>query len=133
MTSPAGILAVPTFCSATVRCASSAAFRAITRTEVSRPTASHSRRWALGPTAKWCRDTNINAVRETSMRTICLFLGAAAIACGCSKSVPTQAGGKPVAYWIQELKNPDAKARRHAVAKLGNVGETDPAVLPGLE
>ena len=67
------------------------------------------------------------------MRTIWILLGVAAMACGCSKGTPTQAGGKPVSFWIQEMKNPDAKARRHAVAKLGNVGATDPAVPPGLQ
>src|SRR5262245_53935508 len=53
-------------------------------------------------------------------------------ACGCGPAPPTQAGGKPVSHWVQELKNPDAKARRHAVAKLGNVGTADPDALPAI-
>ena len=51
---------------------------------------------------------------------------------GCGRSRPTQVGGKPVEHWIQELKNPDAKARKHAVAKLGNVGPSDPAAWPAI-
>ncbi|MFL5339726.1 MAG: HEAT repeat domain-containing protein [Gemmataceae bacterium] len=66
------------------------------------------------------------------LQVILALFGAALAACGCSQPAPTQAGGKPVSHWVQELKNPDAKARRHAVAKLGNVGPADPAVLPAL-
>src|SRR5262249_8547090 len=53
-------------------------------------------------------------------------------ACGCSPTKPTQAGGKPVSHWVQELKNPDAKVRRHAIAKLGNVGPKDASALPAV-
>jgi HEAT repeat protein len=83
---------------------------------------------------KWYQASSFDAVREIlSMRTIWILLGVALMGCGCSKGTPTQAGGKPVAFWIQELKNPDAKARRHAVAKLGNVGSTDPATLSAVQ
>jgi HEAT repeat protein len=51
---------------------------------------------------------------------------------GCSKAQPTRAGGKPVSYWIEALKSPDAKLRKTAAFKLGNVGPTDPAVCPAL-
>jgi HEAT repeat protein len=51
---------------------------------------------------------------------------------GCAKTQPTHAGGQTVEHWVQELKNPDPKARKHAVAKLGNVGTSDSAALPGI-
>jgi len=42
------------------------------------------------------------------------------------------AGGKPVSYWLQALKDPNAKVRKQAAFKLGNVGPADSAVLPAL-
>jgi HEAT repeat protein len=57
-------------------------------------------------------------------------LGAAAIV-GCSQDQPL-AGGKPVAHWVEALRAPDAKVRKQAAVKLGNVGASDPAVLPAL-
>ncbi len=53
---------------------------------------------------------------------------------GCSRqSPPTLAGGKPVSYWVQALQsNPDAKVRKEAAFKLGNVGPTDPTAFPAL-
>jgi HEAT repeat protein len=56
-----------------------------------------------------------------------LILGAS----GCAKAPPL-AGGKPISFWVQALKEPDAKLRKTAVFKLGNVGPTDPAVWPAL-
>jgi hypothetical protein len=52
--------------------------------------------------------------------------------CGCGNNQPTLAGGKTVAFWVEELKQPDAARRKHAVQKLGNVGEGDAAVVPAL-
>jgi HEAT repeat protein len=52
---------------------------------------------------------------------------------GCARShSPTMAGGKPVSHWVEELQNRDAKARKHAVNKLGNVGTNDSAALPAI-
>lgn len=51
---------------------------------------------------------------------------------GCGKPAETLAGGKPVKHWVQALQNPDARQRKQAVFKLGNVGPADPAVLPAL-
>ncbi len=51
---------------------------------------------------------------------------------GCNKERPMLAGGKPVRHWVEALKEPDAKLRKTAVAKLGNVGPADEAVLPAL-
>jgi HEAT repeat protein len=60
------------------------------------------------------------------------WAAAALLLCGCAKSPPTLAGGKPVSHWVEALRGPDAKARKKAVAKLGNVGAADAAVLPAL-
>jgi HEAT repeat protein len=51
---------------------------------------------------------------------------------GCGQAPPTLAGGKPVAHWVQALQDPDAKVRKEAAFKLGNVGPTDPAAFPAL-
>ena len=52
---------------------------------------------------------------------------------GCSKPQPTLSGGRPVSHWVEMLRtSPDAKVRKEAAFKLGNVGPTDPAVLPAL-
>ena len=51
---------------------------------------------------------------------------------GCGRSAPTLAGGKPVSHWVEELHNPDAKLRKEAAFKLGNVGITDAQALPAL-
>ncbi len=34
--------------------------------------------------------------------------------------------------WVADLNDPKAQVRRHAVLKLGNVGDADPAVAKGL-
>jgi HEAT repeat protein len=41
-------------------------------------------------------------------------------------------GGKSVDDWVQALAGPDARLRKTAVLKLGNVGPADPAVLPAV-
>jgi HEAT repeat protein len=51
---------------------------------------------------------------------------------GCGTAPVTLAGGKPVAHWLADLKAQDARMRKQAVVKLGNVGTADPAVLPAL-
>jgi HEAT repeat protein len=57
----------------------------------------------------------------------------ASVCCGgCGESRPTLAGGKPVAYWVSALHDPDAGVRKKAAFKLGNVGPADPAALPAL-
>jgi HEAT repeat protein len=50
---------------------------------------------------------------------------------GCGQGPPL-AGGKPVAHWVEALRAPEAKVRKQAAHKLGNVGASDPAVLPAL-
>ena len=48
--------------------------------------------------------------------------------CGCSKAPPTMAGSK----WAAVLRDPDPKLRKKAVFTLGNIGPSDPVVLPAL-
>jgi HEAT repeat protein len=47
---------------------------------------------------------------------------------GCSKAPPTMAGGK----WARTLRDPDASLRKKAAFHLGNIGRSDPEVLPAL-
>jgi HEAT repeat protein len=65
------------------------------------------------------------------MRLVAIGLLAAGL-CGCSRSPPSLAGGKPTAHWVQALHGPDVQQRRKAVEKLGNVGPADPAALPAV-
>jgi HEAT repeat protein len=61
------------------------------------------------------------------------FLGTvlAALLLGCGTARPPELG-KQVERWAQALKDPDAKVRKHAVFRLGNVGPGDAAVFPAL-
>src|SRR5438132_9162763 len=47
---------------------------------------------------------------------------------GCGGGQPTLAGGK----WARALRDPDARLRQKAAFTLGNIGSTDPAVVPAL-
>src|SRR6516165_3376545 len=52
---------------------------------------------------------------------------------GCGKAEkPLMAGGKPVGYWVEALRGPDARLRKQAAFKLGNVGPADPSAFPAL-
>jgi HEAT repeat protein len=51
---------------------------------------------------------------------------------GCGKKEPVQAYGKPVAHWLEELRKPNAKARKKAVLALGQIGTADPETIPAL-
>jgi HEAT repeat protein len=66
------------------------------------------------------------------MKRLALVAVAALASGGCGETQPTLAGGKPVAHWVSALQDPDAKLRKTAVFKLGNVGPADAAVLPAL-
>jgi HEAT repeat protein len=66
------------------------------------------------------------------MRRLQMVAGWLVLLSGCGPSLPTLAGGKPVSYWIEALQDPDAKVRKNAVFKLGNVGPADAAVFPAL-
>jgi HEAT repeat protein len=50
---------------------------------------------------------------------------------GCGKAQPPDLG-KQVERWVQALNDPDAKVRKNAILKLGNVGPGDAAVFPAL-
>lgn len=65
------------------------------------------------------------------MRVLLVF-SLAALLSGCGRSAPTQAGGKSVRHWVEALQSPDARLRKEAAFKLGNVGAADPAALPAL-
>lgn len=65
----------------------------------------------------------------------CLLVAALLVLlAGCSRQTPpTLAGGKPVSHWVEVLQSsPDAKVRKEAAFKLGNVGPTDPTAFPAL-
>jgi HEAT repeat protein len=47
---------------------------------------------------------------------------------GCGRARPTMAGGK----WAAAVRDPDAKMRKKAAFTLGNIGPSDPAILPAL-
>jgi HEAT repeat protein len=58
---------------------------------------------------------------------------AALLVAGCSsKDGPLTAGGRSVSHWLDEMKKPDAKARKKAVKELGHVGKAEPAALPAV-
>jgi HEAT repeat protein len=61
-----------------------------------------------------------------------LLTGVLLLPLGCGPAAPTLAHGKPVAHWVEELRQPNAVQRKKAVHVLGNVGTADPAVLPAL-
>jgi HEAT repeat protein len=63
---------------------------------------------------------------------ICLATVPLVSSTGCGKRQPMLAGGKPVGAWVQALQDPDARVRKQAAFKLGNVGPADPAALPAL-
>jgi HEAT repeat protein len=50
------------------------------------------------------------------------------LASGCGGGEPTMAGSR----WAEALRDPDPKVRKKAAFTLGNIGPSDPAVLPAL-
>lgn len=63
----------------------------------------------------------------TALTMLALLLG------GCNRQTqPVLASGKPVSYWVAQLHDQTALARRSAVNNLGSVGRADPAVVPAL-
>ena len=61
-----------------------------------------------------------------------VLIAVSCVLSGCGKSHVVLSGGKPPSYWVASVTSPDAKLRRTAVVKLGNVGDADPAVVPAL-
>jgi HEAT repeat protein len=54
------------------------------------------------------------------------------ILCGCTSKEPVTSHGKAVSHWLEELKSPDANARKKAVTALGHVGARDRDAIPAL-
>jgi HEAT repeat protein len=52
--------------------------------------------------------------------------------CQSKDSTPVISHGQPVTHWVEQLKSPDAKQRKHAVTALGHIGAADPVVIPAL-
>jgi HEAT repeat protein len=66
------------------------------------------------------------------MVALMVFMAASASGCGRNEQGPLLAGGREVSSWVAELSDPKPSVRRHAVLKLGNVGDADPAAAEGL-
>jgi HEAT repeat protein len=65
------------------------------------------------------------------MRPI-LFAAILVCLCGCA-GTPTPDTGKRVQHWVEALRGPDARQRKEAAFKLGNLGRTDPdTIVPAL-
>jgi HEAT repeat protein len=67
-------------------------------------------------------EESLREMRFLSFAILLICLG------GCCGAEPTMAGSK----WAGALRDPAAEARRKAAFTLGNIGISDPAVLPGL-
>ena len=68
------------------------------------------------------------------MRTalIGVGLGLAVALSGCGEAPPLVVHGKPVAHWVEALRDRDARVRKRAAEALGQAGPADPAVVPAL-
>jgi HEAT repeat protein len=67
------------------------------------------------------------------MRKCLLVITLSLLVVGCrGKKEPVMAHGKPAPHWIEELKQPDPKARKKAVDALGAMGKADPEAIPAL-
>jgi HEAT repeat protein len=62
---------------------------------------------------------------------VCLIVIGAA-GCGKKQAELVSAHGQSVDHWVHELKRPEPKARKSAVAALQSVGVADPAALPAI-
>jgi len=59
---------------------------------------------------------------------VVLVLAGSCAGCG-GDSAPAGPGAE---HWAKALRDPDARVRRKAALKLGNLGPADPAALPAL-
>jgi hypothetical protein len=69
-----------------------------------------------------------HARRKTRLSFAVVAILAAIVLGGCSKT-PTKLDE---VKWTDALRAPDTKLRKRAAFKLGNIGRSDPAVLPAL-
>ena len=77
------------------------------------------------------RSTHQSTTEDLTMRLILAVVLVFSL-CGCT-TTPTPDSGARVRHWIDTLRQPDAKQRKQAAFKLGNLGLTDPAtVVPAL-
>jgi HEAT repeat protein len=60
------------------------------------------------------------------------FLLIALALAGCGPAPTTTVHGRPVSYWLEQLRGPEAGARRTAVRMLANAAAADAAVVPAL-
>ncbi len=76
----------------------------------------------------------LTRIRSRSIRFATGTLAVVLILSGCAREdrIPTLLGGRDVRSWLDDLHATKATVRRHAVLKLGNVGDADPAVVGGL-
>jgi hypothetical protein len=68
------------------------------------------------------------ALRQTRVRVAVLAILAGIVLAGCNKT-PTKLDE---VKWTDALRAPDTKLRKKAAFKLGNIGRSDPKVLPAL-
>jgi HEAT repeat protein len=61
-----------------------------------------------------------------------VLLGLLVFVVGCGRTEPLTSHGRPVTYWLAQLHDRDAKARRKAVVALGHVGAADPTAIPAV-
>jgi HEAT repeat protein len=54
------------------------------------------------------------------------------LAAGCGGRAPLQSHGRPVGYWVEELRQPDARLRKKAVQALGHAAGADGQALTAL-
>jgi HEAT repeat protein len=74
------------------------------------------------------------STREPSIvMLVIVMLGTLAFSgCGGPEPGPLLAGGREVKSWVEASHDPRPQVRRHAVLKLGNVGDADPAAAKAL-
>jgi HEAT repeat protein len=65
------------------------------------------------------------------MRYVPAFLMLVLVA-GCGGRAPLQSHGRPVAYWVEALREPDARLRKKAVQALGHAAGADGEALTAL-
>ena len=64
--------------------------------------------------------------------TILVWLPFCSPGCNSEERGPVLAGGREIKSWIAEIHDANPKVRRQAVLKLGNVGDSDRAVVDAL-
>jgi HEAT repeat protein len=75
---------------------------------------------------------DVRSMNRTGSSTIAIIVILATIGCKGEERGPTLAGGREVKSWVADLHSSKPHVRRQAVLKLGNVGDSDPAVPDAL-